>query len=266
MRIMGETLRPPVLASVGEHGYRTVSVDGQRKGVHQLVCLAWHGIAVEGASVDHIDGNRSNNRVDNLRWASKREQVLNRTAWKNRTPSNTLETQEDLPGELWKKDNERLAVSNMGRVQRINAKSSGKRFTPHPSAHQKYAIVQSSKYVHRLVFLHFVGGLLENQTVDHINGDRTDNRASNLRAASKSEQTLNRVLKPITKRSQTIKSRIEGRPLNSTTWTSFESCHDAVRQLNKLGNARFDAGRVSAVSRGGRGARSTNGWTFRIQT
>ena len=40
----------------------------RRHRVHRLVCTAFHGIPPHDTCVDHIDGNKLNNRADNLRW------------------------------------------------------------------------------------------------------------------------------------------------------------------------------------------------------
>lgn len=57
----------------------TMSVNGIRvtRFVHRLVCLAFHGLPEKGMQVDHIDGNPRNNREDNLRWCSARENHRN---------------------------------------------------------------------------------------------------------------------------------------------------------------------------------------------
>jgi len=66
----------------GEQGYCRVGIMGEKFGVHGLVCRAFHGsppIDMEDPTPDHYpDRDPSNNCVDNLRWATKREQTLNR--------------------------------------------------------------------------------------------------------------------------------------------------------------------------------------------
>jgi len=60
-------------------GYYTVSHNKQAIKVHTLVALLF--ISEKPTSehtIDHIDKNPSNNTVENLRWATKQEQALNR--------------------------------------------------------------------------------------------------------------------------------------------------------------------------------------------
>lgn len=63
-------------------GYFIVSLKdefGKRKNalVHRLVCMAFVGEAPSKKyTVDHIDGNKKNNRADNLEWITMREQKL----------------------------------------------------------------------------------------------------------------------------------------------------------------------------------------------
>jgi len=49
-------------------------------GAHRLVLAAWErsGYRREGLTVDHRDQVRDHNWIDNLRWATAREQALNR--------------------------------------------------------------------------------------------------------------------------------------------------------------------------------------------
>jgi len=48
-----------------------------------------------------------------------------------------------------------------------------------------------SEYVHRLVAAHFVDGDPAHWEVDHINGDKADNRADNLRWVTRSQNAQN---------------------------------------------------------------------------
>lgn len=51
--------------------------DSHNLRVSRLVCSSYHGPApFEGAVVDHIDGNKHNNRPDNLEWVTQSENLL----------------------------------------------------------------------------------------------------------------------------------------------------------------------------------------------
>jgi hypothetical protein len=59
------------------NGYRNVSVITDSKyvmttGVHRLMGLAWlpYGINVANMTINHLDGNKQNNRLDNFAWAT----------------------------------------------------------------------------------------------------------------------------------------------------------------------------------------------------
>lgn len=59
-------------------GYAYVTVDGKQIAVHRLVATAFLGEKPSDRhSVDHINGDTTDNRVSNLRWALQREQRLN---------------------------------------------------------------------------------------------------------------------------------------------------------------------------------------------
>lgn len=63
---------------VGSDGYLFVGVrfldKKHSEKVHKLVCLAFHGAKPTGGEcVRHLDGDRLNNRPDNLRWGTNKE-------------------------------------------------------------------------------------------------------------------------------------------------------------------------------------------------
>lgn len=59
-----------------EYGYIKIKIDGRMYRAHRLIFLFHHGYLPE--FIDHIDCNRSNNRIENLRPCSKSENGMNR--------------------------------------------------------------------------------------------------------------------------------------------------------------------------------------------
>jgi len=62
-------------------GYYNVSIGNYKYNVHYLICLAFHGkppgIYGIDITVDHIDRNKINNKLSNLKWATRIEQATN---------------------------------------------------------------------------------------------------------------------------------------------------------------------------------------------
>lgn len=69
--------------SVNKRGYRTVYVDGKIYKAHRLVFLYHHGFLPN--QVDHIDGDKDNNRIENLRAATNSQNRMNCGAQRNNT-------------------------------------------------------------------------------------------------------------------------------------------------------------------------------------
>lgn len=255
-------------------GYCSIRIYGIDYRLHCLICRAFQGPQPAGATCDHIAKHdtrveeRSDNRAENLRWASNEEQMNNRRmtdvakrgsrpifvrhiSWDALTPSMwfssgyaadkalgihgigvvvdpnyptkvtcmgytatrapAMETQEDLPAtesqpaERWVQFNERVWVSNRGRCHRMSKRGTtfDDRFTPVAKEGQDYAIMKigdRNMPFHVIVFKAFGGVLSFGESVDHIDRDRTNNSLQNLRAATASEQSRNRTLKPPSER------------------------------------------------------------------
>lgn len=72
----------PVTAK-DEKGYYRTRIDGRKYRLHQLVWL-WHTGEFPAFHLDHVDGNPQNNRIENLRIASRSVNAQNqRTAHSN---------------------------------------------------------------------------------------------------------------------------------------------------------------------------------------
>lgn len=84
------------------HGYKTVCLckDSVVKYeyIHRLVAFAFPEICgeyFEGAEIDHIDGCRDNNRPQNLRWVTRKENCEN-PIWIERKTKHTEEERVEL--------------------------------------------------------------------------------------------------------------------------------------------------------------------------
>lgn len=68
--ISGRVLRP----AVDKNGYRAITLPGgKRQYLHRLVAMAFLPQPVDARTVNHLDGDKLNNRVDNLEWVTYRE-------------------------------------------------------------------------------------------------------------------------------------------------------------------------------------------------
>lgn len=58
-------------------GYRRVRVSGKKVGEHTVIYMMFKGSIPEGMCIDHIDNNPLNNKIENLRLATKSQNALN---------------------------------------------------------------------------------------------------------------------------------------------------------------------------------------------
>ena len=65
-------------------GYASISINGHRYFSHRLAWFLVHG-EWPPEWINHIDGDRANNRIDNLRLATRQESLRNRKQHKNNT-------------------------------------------------------------------------------------------------------------------------------------------------------------------------------------
>lgn len=70
--------RPVLPRDGGKDWYRSVKIDGNTYLVHRVVWTLLKGAIPSGMEVDHIDGDKTNNRIENLRLASRSDNGMNR--------------------------------------------------------------------------------------------------------------------------------------------------------------------------------------------
>jgi hypothetical protein len=152
------------------------------------------------STVDHIDRNRSNNKAENLTWATFAEQTQNRsldsTASSGERKKHQTEPWE-LPGEEWRQlpDHE-VWLSNLGRVQ-VRVAKKIVRYTPGPqpngNGRSYISIGNVTRQAGNWILRCFVGPPPDGMSCDHFpDRDPKNNKLSNLRWATVAEQNENR--------------------------------------------------------------------------
>lgn len=61
---------------VTKDGYIMITLPGGERPLHRLVAETFIPNVDNKDTVNHIDGNKKNNRVDNLEWATRHEQLI----------------------------------------------------------------------------------------------------------------------------------------------------------------------------------------------
>jgi hypothetical protein len=257
--------------------------------VHVIVAKTFLGPPpTQEHTVDHIDGDGTNNDISNLRWATKSEQSLNRRC-KDRIAHSRPITQMDLDGnelftwfsqeeifeeygrtnkmsaacqinmtlygykwkycmndiegEEWKILPDEFGgvyVSNMGRYRKLINDFVGFGTTT-VSGYKTVSITLNNQeqkrfLVHCLVALAFYGKCEEGFLVNHKNGNKKDNKLSNLEYSTPKENTRHAVetgLRKYTKNTK-VSRKVHQLDMNGKFIKEFPSISEAHREL-KLG-------------------------------
>ena len=148
-------------------------------------------------------------------------------------------------------------VSSFGRFK----SSTGVVSTPKPmkSGYVQVQVNGKVHLLHRLMAIAF--GLLKERDdqdeIDHIDGNPSNNRLENLRWASRSEQVKHSYATNEARASNATKRSkpVEGRKLGAEAWVPYASSHEAARSLG------LRSGHISACCRGR--IKQTGGYEFR---
>ena len=67
-------------------GYWRINIDGKMYRLHRMIFLYHNGYLTEGLQIDHADGNRTNNLIDNLREVTNQQNQFNaKTSSRNKS-------------------------------------------------------------------------------------------------------------------------------------------------------------------------------------
>lgn len=92
-----------IAGSLHHTGYVQIGIKGKKYSAHRLIFLYHHGYLPK--EIDHIDGNRSNNLIENLRAATVEQNRHNRKLSKNNTSG--------IKGVSWHKNAKKWTVNLM---------------------------------------------------------------------------------------------------------------------------------------------------------
>lgn len=73
--------------NIQDKGYRTIEIDGGRYYAHRVVWFHTHGVWPEN-DLDHINRERDDNRIANLRDVTRSENNRNRRSWAKKGDTN----------------------------------------------------------------------------------------------------------------------------------------------------------------------------------
>ena len=73
--------------ATNKYGYKVTKINGKQERVHRIVMEAFHGKS--DLTVDHIDGNKENNNLNNLEYVTRAENTKRfydkKVLWNNKT-------------------------------------------------------------------------------------------------------------------------------------------------------------------------------------
>ena len=72
-------------AGTENHGYLIIKLDGTLYRAHRIVYALVHGDCPNNFEIDHINGDKLNNKISNLRLASRNQNMKNIKIYKNNT-------------------------------------------------------------------------------------------------------------------------------------------------------------------------------------
>ena len=200
--------------------------------VHVLVAKAFiHNDSPQTKTiVNHIDGNRTNNNIDNLEWVTSKE---NRNKW-TVTPVRTINKYKytNLPGEIWKDvmfEGVSLKASSLGRVETSSGVKTygGKTADGYLKIYIERGV---PRQVHRIVCTAFHGQPASlDLVVNHKDYNRTNNVPTNLEWTTIRENNIHGIKNKSPVKAHNCRSVCQYSPDKSTLIATYDNISAAAK-------------------------------------
>lgn len=189
--------------------------------VHRLVAQTFLDNPLNLPVVHHIDGNKVNNNVNNLKWVIYQENTETGPA-KRKGERRIIE--ED--GKEWKTVPAfpNYMVSRNGEI--YNKKTKKTLVGSYRNGYIRISINGKNYSLHILVYNTFVGEIPKGYVLDHINGIRDDNRVCNLRCVTQSENMQN-----AQRNGHKRQNRVAQYDLEHNFIKEYSSCTEAAKEM-----------------------------------
>ena len=225
--------------SIKNNGYKmyNLTINGKKKDflAHRLVALHFIPNPNNYPVVNHKDGNKLNNNVNNLEWishAENRQHSYDNDLCNKRGKQKKYE--KDLFGEEWKQFlDTTYYISNLGRIKNIKNnnllegslnKEGYKRCTLRVNNKSK------SFLIHKLVYFTF-NNIEEKDgyVINHKDGNKINNKLENLEYISNSENVLHGKYKLNSEKGKKICYKMDD---NKNIITNYSSLTNAAKDIN----------------------------------